>query len=452
MRALTLTLVLVALLAPTHAAAFCGFYVGKADASLYNHASQVVLVRNANRTVLSMMNDYQGDLSEFALVVPVPVVLEKGQIHVGDRELFKRIDAYSAPRLVEYFDENPCERGASGRIIPLLDSTVTQNARKTTKERARTLGVSVDAEYTVGEYDVVILSAKQSNGLETWLTENGYHVPAGASRALRPYVQQQMKFFVAKVNLTEQKKTRLAYLRPLQFAFESPKFMLPIRLGMLNADGPQELVLYVLTENGRVEATNYRTIKSPSGMEIPEYVKDDFPGFYKAMFDTQVKQEKLRAVFTEYFWDMSWCDPCAADPLSRDELRKFGVFWLDESARITPAWILPRQVPSPAATPSVMITRLHVRYSGHSFPEDLVLQETADRASFQGRYVLRHPWKGSSDECPAARSYFDELGRRRERAASTLASLTGWRIDEIRKKMALGTMRNDDAWWKRLWK
>ena len=86
---------------PPEVGAFCGFYVGKADSSLYNEASQVVLARNANRNVISMMNDYKGELTEFALVVPVPVVLEKSQIHVGDREIFKHLDAYSAPRLVE---------------------------------------------------------------------------------------------------------------------------------------------------------------------------------------------------------------------------------------------------------------------------------------------------------------------------------------------------------------
>src|SRR5262249_43380464 len=99
---------LVWLAAPRDARAFCGFYVGKADSSLYNQASQVVLVRNGERTVISMMNDYQGELGEFALVVPVPVLLEKSQVHIGDRELFRHIDAYSAPRLVEYYDENPC--------------------------------------------------------------------------------------------------------------------------------------------------------------------------------------------------------------------------------------------------------------------------------------------------------------------------------------------------------
>src|SRR5713226_7989961 len=95
--------------APHDARAFCGFYVGKADASLINHGSQVVMAHHDNKTVISLMNDYQGEPSEFALVVPVPVVLQKGQVHIGDRELFQKLDAYSAPRLVEYFDSDPCQ-------------------------------------------------------------------------------------------------------------------------------------------------------------------------------------------------------------------------------------------------------------------------------------------------------------------------------------------------------
>jgi len=88
--------------------AFCGFYVSKADAKLYNKASQVVIARNGNRTVLTMANDYQGDVKDFALVVPVPVVLKADQVRVGDSKIIEHLDAFSAPRLVEYFDEDPC--------------------------------------------------------------------------------------------------------------------------------------------------------------------------------------------------------------------------------------------------------------------------------------------------------------------------------------------------------
>ena len=124
-------------------------------------------------------------------------------------------------------------------------------------------GVTIEAQYTVGEYDILILSAKESGGLELWLRENGYRIPNGASRVLGSYIRQNMRFFVARVNLAEQAKTGYTYLRPLQVSYTSPKFMLPIRLGTVNADGPQELFVYALTKTGRIETTNYRTGRLP---------------------------------------------------------------------------------------------------------------------------------------------------------------------------------------------
>src|SRR5256885_14380765 len=88
---------------------FCGFYVAKADTRLFNRASQVVLVRDGDRTVMTMANDFEGEPKEFAVVIPVPTFLKREQIHVGEKALVDHLDAYSAPRLVEYFDSNPCE-------------------------------------------------------------------------------------------------------------------------------------------------------------------------------------------------------------------------------------------------------------------------------------------------------------------------------------------------------
>src|SRR5881628_2256637 len=88
--------------------AFCGFYVAKADTQLFNKASQVVLVRDGDHTVLTMANDFKGDLTEFAIVIPVPTTLARGQIHVADKGLIDHLDAYSAPRLAEVYDPDPC--------------------------------------------------------------------------------------------------------------------------------------------------------------------------------------------------------------------------------------------------------------------------------------------------------------------------------------------------------
>jgi hypothetical protein len=409
--------------------AFCGFYVAKADARLFNHASQVVLVRNEDKTVLTMANDFRGDPKEFAVVIPVPTFLEREQIHVTDKKYIDHLDAYSAPRLVEYFDEDPCHP----RVYEAMPSAagVSDAVRR---KGANALGVTIEAQYTVGEYDIVILSAEESSGLTTWLQQNGYKLPPGASRVLASYIKQNLRFFVAKVNLEEQSKLGFSYLRPLQIAYESPKFMLPIRLGTVNADGPQDLLIYALTRNGRVETTNYRTVKLPSGMDLPLFVKDEFADFYKDMFSEQVRRENMKSVFLEYAWDMSWCDPCAADPLSREELSELGVFWLG------------------GGNPSAFITRLHVRYDGEHFPEDLVFQETSDRENFQGRYVLRHAYEGEAS-CKAADTYREELRVRRESEAQTLASLTGWNVNDIRKKTNLsGDAPDERSWWERLWK
>ncbi|MCP3978019.1 MAG: DUF2330 domain-containing protein [bacterium] len=431
----------IGLLAAAEAAAFCGFYVAKADTELFNRASQVALVRHGDRTVLTMANDFQGDLDEFAIVIPVPTKITRDQIHLGDRALLEHLDAYSSPRLVEYHDSNPCDVADYERMLKSAAPTATADMASGAG-RARSLGVTVEAQYTVGEYDISILSARESGGLAIWLAENGYRLPDGAERVLGSYIGQGMRFFVAKVNVAQQSKLGFTYLRPIQVAYESPKFMLPIRLGMLNADGQQELFVYALTKRGRVETTNYRTVKLPSDMDVPLFVKDEFGDFYRDMFAQQVERRDGRAVFLEYAWNMSWCDPCAADPLSDAELRSLGVFWLDDTLRR-------------GAAREVFITRLHVRYDGEHFPEDLIFQETGDTSNFQARYVLRHPWKGDAT-CSAADGYREQLVERWDRDARKLSELTGWTLSDVQARMnaagqSINLITKPRPWWKRIW-
>jgi hypothetical protein len=435
---------------PDSAHSFCGFYVAKADTKIFNKASQVVLVRHDDKTVITMANDFKGDPKEFAVVIPVPTLIEKGQINVGDKKVIDHLDAYTSPRLVEYFDGSPCRLALQERR---MSRDAAMPASAAAARRAEALGVTVQAQYTVGEYDIVILSAKQGQGLETWLKENGYRLPRGASEVLGSYIKQKMHFFVAKVNLQEQSKLGFSYLRPIQVAFESPKFMLPLRLGTLNADGYQELFIYTLTQKGRVEPTNYRSIKLPTDMNLPVYIKTRFKDFYRDMFDQQVKKADMRAVFTEYAWDMNWCDPCAADPLSVEQLRSLGVFWLKNAAPVFVPGQDRRPAPPASDARDVFVTRMHVRYDAQRFPEDLVLQETADRNNFQARYVVRHPWQGEETSCPATDDYRREVLRRQENEARQLAELTGWDLAGIRAQMNLRTAisGSGEKWWQQIW-
>src|SRR5262249_10346873 len=203
---------LAALASP--AAAFCGFYVAKADSKLFNKSSKVVLARDGETTAITMASDYEGEPKEFALVIPVPTFIERKQIGVVEMKTIDHLDAFTAPRLVEYHDPDPC---AMPVIAYRMDGAVPVAPTALAKaELVRYRGVTVEASYDVGEYDVSILSASESDGLVNWLNDNGYRIPAGADAVLGSYIKQKMRFFVAKVNLDRMQLLGAGYLRPLQ--------------------------------------------------------------------------------------------------------------------------------------------------------------------------------------------------------------------------------------------
>jgi Na+-translocating ferredoxin:NAD+ oxidoreductase RnfD subunit len=413
-------LILLVAMMSHEAVAFCGFYVSKADGTLKNKTSQVILVRDGNRNVITMYNDFQGNFKDFAMVVPVPVVLKKKDIKVVDQQIFHTLNDYSKPRLVEYYDEDPCmqyDRRYKFEEAPSMQEVVVSGYGV---KRMHSLGVKVEAKYLVGEYDILILSAKESSGLKTWLNENGYKIPAAADEVLEPYIKSNLKFFVVKVNEKEKKKLPGNFLRPIQIAFTSPKFMLPIRLGMANADGDQDMIVYAFTKEGRVESTNYRTVSLPTGKNIPLFVKDNFGSFYSNLFQHQWKKEGKSVTMLEYAWDVSprnfmKCDPCVATAPAEQDLVQAGVWWLQPAEDSDEETDFSREV---------YFTRLHVRYNRNAFPQDLQFQVTPNKESFQSRYIVTHPAKGDFN-CEAGKAYIKQLKVRRQNELAMLKNLTG---------------------------
>ncbi|MFZ4058937.1 MAG: DUF2330 domain-containing protein [Ferruginibacter sp.] len=408
---------------------FCGFYVSKADGTLKNKTSQVILVRDGNRNVITMYNDFKGDIKDFAMVVPVPVVLNKEDIKVVNQNIFQLLNDYSAPRLVEYYDENPCEPRYDVLMEASVSKSVTEDlAPSPNSVRKKDLGVKVEAQYLVGEYDIMILSAKESGGLKTWLTENGYKIPAGAEEVLDPYIKSNLKFFVVKVNPKQQKKMNNNFLRPLQISFNSPKFMLPIRLGMANADGDQDLIVYAFTRKGRIECTNYRNVNIPTGQNIPLFIKDNFNSFYSNLFSKQWTNEGKNIGFLEYAWNVSpqnylKCDPCVGNPPAPQDLVQAGVFWLNRDNNEY------RNIDDEVDySDEVFFTRMHFRYNRKSFAQDLQFQVTPNNENFQARYIITHPATGKF-QCAEGQKYLRDLKQRRKTELKNLTTLTGTNID-----------------------
>jgi MYXO-CTERM domain-containing protein len=406
------------------ARAFCGFYVSGVDAPLTNSATQVVLMREGTRTVLSMQNAYQGPPQDFAIVVPVPVVLQKENVKTLPRDVFDRVDRLTAPRLVEYWEQDPCPKP-----VPIQEFAAGGGVRLKAAGAMASLPaaapppVKIEAQFTVGEYDIVVLSATDSTALDAWLRQNRYKIPAGAEPYLRPYVQMGMKFFVAKVDVSKVKFERIgnapeqAMLSPLRFHYDSDAFSLPIRLGLINSSGTQDLVVTILAPSQRYEVANYDNVAIPTNVDVSDATRNQFASFYAQLFDETTLRHP-RSVVTEYSWSANSCDPCPTPPLEQSDLMTLGADVLPSTAPSPPpgggAPILrPRYRPSSG---NFVITRLHARYSKDALGDDLVfraappivggrefvqdggkLEQGARPDSsnnFQARYVIRHPWTG----------------------------------------------------------
>ncbi len=388
-----------ATLPSTRADAFCGFYVSGADQRLYNNATMVVMMRDGTRTVLSMQNNYQGPPDGFAMVVPVPVVLAKSDVRTLPRALFQRVDVMASPRLVEYWEQDPC---------PVYEEDRADNKEGGTGTRAKgeegsmgapkpkDLGVKIEAQFDIDEYEILILSAKDSGGLDTWLRERGYKIPAGAADVLRPYVASGSKFFVAKV---DPEKVRFdgdqAALSPLRFHYDTETFTLPIRLGLLNAGPAQDLIVHILAKSKRYEASNYENVFIPTNLDVADGVRNRYGEFYAALFDRALAS-KPRTIVTEYAWDATSCDPCPGPTLDTTDMALLGGDVIKASGFV--------------------LTRLHARYSKESLGEDLIFREASPVVGgredftpgakqstvatpspqnfFQARYVIRHAWAG----------------------------------------------------------
>jgi hypothetical protein len=387
--------------------AFCGFYVSGSGGKMFNDATQVVLLREGTRTVLSMQNDYKGPLEDFAMVVPVPVVLHDGDVKTLAPETFAHVEALGSPRLVEYWEQDPCpqpEQRAYGDAFGTIGYGAGGGGTGYGMAGGVHSSVKIEAKFDVAEYKVLVLSATDSAGLETWLKDNSYTIPAGAEPLLRPYVEGGSKFFVAKVDPA---KVHMvdghAALSPLRFHYDSEDFSLPIRLGMANSSGTQDLIVNIISKDKRYEVANYKNVFIPTNFDVKNAVKSRFSEFYAALFDQTIRANP-HAIVTEYSWTATagyHCDPCTNMDVSTKDLAALGSDIIGED--------LPKHF---------VLTRLHARYGKGDIKDDLSFREAkpvvggreqyskegieygakpADDGEnhFQARYAIRHYWTGA---------------------------------------------------------
>ncbi len=433
---LPLAIASLVLAAAHDASAACGFYTAPSKASgaaLINDADQVALMREGTRFALTMSTNYKGPLEDFAMVVPVPVVLKKENVKTLSPAIFTHLEKLTAPRVVEYDERDPCFNPPPVQSATAPGGAPGMGYGGGGGKGGGAHGVTVEAAFVVGEYEVLVLSAKESDGLEKWLKEHDYRIPDGAAAALAPYVSAQQKFVVTKIDSKKvlRDASGAVVLSPIRFVYETTDFRLPVRLGLLNAPkgGKQDLIIYLLSRGKRMESANYANVTIPTNVDVDASALTKLQPFYAALFDATLQKAGGKALVTEYVWGAEGCGyPCTTEALQGSEVGKLGADELFKGDLDLSEFVL---------------TRLHTRYDGSTLSDDIVFRTAEPLAGgrlgdpgadddkpvtmggvdqFQARYAVRHPWTGPIACAAPVRGVWVERTRSGDSAALGLAA------------------------------
>jgi MYXO-CTERM domain-containing protein len=369
---------LIALLLATNPAeAFCGAYASSAGTDIYNSVSEVAIVRQGTRTTLTVSNDIEGAAGgSFAMLIPVPEVLSEDDVNVLSHDTFDVLDGYSRPRMVSYtcddFEpqwEDPCDKERPWEMKAEASMAVADGGGA-----EDTSTVNVEAEFVVGEYDIVILSAEESDDLFTWLFNEGFQVSDATGEVVQEVIDSGAYFFAAKVS-AEAEIEDGALLSPLQFSYDSDVFGLPIRIGTAASKGEQDLIVYAITDfyDGSVGISNYpeMSFEDECMLDGPSFDADhgsDIGAYYQSQFTDAYQAQPGADWMVEYKWGNGHCDPCTGEEPDGQLLSNVG-FDFDIGGA------------------GYMVTRLHMRYSPEEATEDLTLYLSGMTDQDQMRFI-----------------------------------------------------------------
>jgi hypothetical protein len=378
---------------PGAAHGFCGTYVGTPGSTLTNEASTVVLARQGNTTTVTLANDFEGDLDEFALIVPVPQVLQAHQVGTVDAELFDWLENYTKPRVVSYSCEDAmavehrggtgagCGFAVGGAALGCSAMDASPNGSFDSDggqpgDWADTAdGVNVEAFFNAAEYDIFILSAEGADGLTTWLDKNNFAIPSGGEDIMQEYIDGGSYFMAAKINA--QRVSGRQWLSPLQWSYESPFFGLPVRIGTISSAGVQEVNVYTITAGGAGETgiSNYAEMKLDDECMYPGDEYDSFSSFYEDYVPEHADRAEWQLEYSWPLYSTQKCDPCTVEPgqMSGQEVQYFGF------QAQTDGWY--------QSTVDAHLTRMRLRYTPDQVDEDLVLYSSGLTGAKQLRFI-----------------------------------------------------------------
>ncbi|MCB9598287.1 MAG: DUF2330 domain-containing protein [Sandaracinaceae bacterium] len=316
----------------------------------YNPASAVFVTRQGTRTVLTMETVYSGPPVELSMLIPVPTSIERDHVRTVTGSIFRNLDRRTSPRVRHVWPACRRIRRAPMRAMSAMGGG--GGSAPEPQMRIEELGIEIEDEWEVDEYDITLLGADESTGLLTFLRQRGLDLKENAIPMLRAYIESDHRFVLARVDPSRANVLGdKMMLSPIQLEYESEELRVPVRLGTLNSPGQQELLLYILSDQGRFEIANRTNVTAPTDLRMRSSVRGGVAEVYASLTDEVFRQHPGAAI-TEFAHVLGSRVP-------RASVRELGIPTEREAGR---TWTL---------------TRIRHRY-GIELDDDLTLRPAAE--------------------------------------------------------------------------
>ncbi len=369
-------------------------FISKDGSKIISQVSKVVIAQKDQKIILTFTSDLHTKAKQFILLVPVPADIKNLHVSTIGYEFINKLDLYISPRLIGYINFDPCDPNVL--IRPLILANHMDKA----------IGLNPIIPKTTNEHKFFVLTSEESIGIRDWLKKHYYKLPSQYSNVLKKYIVKNMRFIVIEVKKHDSNVIQLA---PIQIEYESENFLLPIRIGGLNAPKSinQDMTIYIFSNQGEVLPSNYKVNETPYNIDLPISTIGNFNQFYSNLM------YKLFALHPdiirkEYSWPINACEPCTSTPLTNNELQELGVFWYSLNEPKLP-----------------YITRLHTHYSQeysqYSLADSIEFQETSKQLKYQTYFNLKHPIDMVQSKC--GDRYYTEIQKAKAKEGKNFGML-----------------------------
>ena len=248
---------------------------------------QAIIIYEDGVESLIIRTGHKGNPQNYAWVIPTPVPLSPEAVTTVDNTVFEVLDNMTAPVFVrEWGGCFGCSAGGKMGEYP---------------------GVTIWEYFQIEGYEIVTLSAEDSQNLERWLRDNGYSIPEGSQNILQHYLEKDWKFVAVKVNAkgtgaqsnkasADGEKTE--ELRPIKLTFSSDSIVYPLRISAVSTKEEVEILLCVIADH-RVKATNFPTAEMEAKFENAA-TRYDWSIYYDSQFQKALMKSGSRGFVVEY--------------------------------------------------------------------------------------------------------------------------------------------------------